>query len=275
MHASTNGPGSPKACKSAAANSIISNDSEVNYAGGALEAVMERRHEFGEIGIIPKVWEGDSMLEDYCVFSQEPHYRATSKPRRRSTSCGRVKGALPYAPKDCPMPAGPCPFVLLQPHEICPEQDYDWTKTADPANESEEMKVHEKRNIMMMNALRAGQTIQYGSGGNSLWPWVHSGDCCVFETVQDRDKLTLHDVVFCQVWPSGRFNAHLIVGVIDICELRPYIMELATNPCFIIGNIKGHVNGSCYGDDIYGKLVEVIAPGANGWAVPDLAASAP
>ena len=71
LHASTSGPGSPKACKSALANSIISNDSEVNYADGVMEAVMERRHKFGEIGIIPKVWEGDSMLEDYCVFAGE------------------------------------------------------------------------------------------------------------------------------------------------------------------------------------------------------------
>ena len=106
-----------------------------------------------------------------------------------------------------------------------------------------------------------------------MWPWGHSGDCCVFEPVQDRDKLTLHDVVFCQVWPSGKFDAHLIFGVIDRGEPRPYNMGLATKPCFIIGNIRGHVNGSCY--VIYGKLVEVIAPGADGWGVPDLAASAP
>ena len=111
-----------------------------------------------------------------------------------------------------------------------------------------------------------------------MWPWVYSGGCCVFEPVQDRDKLQLHDVVFCQAWPSGGFDAHLILDIRDEGAARPYMhgkQAIATQPVFIIGNMKGHENGSCYGDDIYGKLVEVIAPGADGWGVPDLAASAP
>ena len=89
------------------------------------------------------------------------------------------------------------------------------------------------------------------------------------EPVKHSDMLNKYDVVFCRVEPSGYFYAHLILDFIDKGHHRPHDMGVATHLCFIIGNMKGRVNGSCYANRIYGKLVEVIAPGKGGWTVPD------
>ena len=215
---------------------------------------------------------------------QDP-IRATSKPRAPSVSRGRVRGvksvpppgcpppvtakpvrrAQSVPPPGCPPPDMPCKKVLVEYHEICPFADYDWTKPDAVADWGAAVRNRDERNVQMKEALTAGRTIQCLSSGWSMYPWVHCRDCCVFEPVLSHDNLKQHDVVFCQVQPSGRYIALSILEIRDKGDTRPYMLERATKRCFVIGNMKWHKVGSCYDEHVYGKLVEVLAPGEDGW----------
>jgi len=120
---------------------------------------------------------------------------------------------------------------------------------------------------MLREALRKGLTIQYRSSGWSLYPWVHSNDCCVFAPVTDPDQLKVGDVVFCEVQESKRHYAHMIHEIGWENFRDPFDGEVMFKRYFWIGNMKGHRNGWSYDGHIYGRLVEVIAPGEKGWEV--------
>ena len=60
--------------------------------------------------------------------------------------------------------------------------------------------------------------------------------------------MTLGDIVFCQVQPSQLFYAHIVHNV-----ERSYVHR----PKYSIGNIRGHINGWCYREHIFGILVAV------------------
>ena len=60
--------------------------------------------------------------------------------------------------------------------------------------------------------------------------------------------MTLGDIVFCQVQPSQLFYAHIVHNV-----ERRYVHR----PKYAIGNIRGHINGWCYREQIVGILVGV------------------
>ena len=143
---------------------------------------------------------------------------------------------------------------MFEAHEVHPDDDIDWTKPDDPSNWDEELRLRDCRNRMIQKQLLAGKTVQYKSTGWSLFPLVHSNDCCMLEPMSGSDKhdaipVHLGDVVFCEVYPSLRFYCHKIVRIDKTA---------ASAPMYIIGNNKGHENGWCNRWHIYGRLMEVV-----------------
>ena len=118
---------------------------------------------------------------------------------------------------------------------------------------------------MCKKQLLEGTPVQYKSGGNSLYPLVHANDSCLFAPVVNPDTLKVGDIVFCEVQPGNRFFAHLIKTIEwENCKVDPRTAASArarrTEPRrkFTIGNISGHINGHCFEEHIYGRLVEVV-----------------
>ena len=123
----------------------------------------------------------------------------------RSPSPGMVSAErLPTpagsATPHCPKPDRPCPVRVFGAHEIHPDDDVDWTRASDWETERQ---LRWERNEMCKALLLNKQSVQFRSSGNSLWPFVNSGDCCLFEPVDPR-FLIVGDVVFCKVQRGDR-----------------------------------------------------------------------
>ena len=177
------------------------------------------------------------------LFPQTPKVRAlerTLQRRARSAKSSMVKSFLVNNRVQ--------PFVALifeGEHCVPPEFDFDWTQHP---NRKTEYKLREQRNVLIKEALKNGKKIAYRSSGNSMSPWVVSGDSCTFQPVVDAKLLRPHDVVFCQIQsPRVAYYAHIIKKMV------PWKGGLK----FTISNLEGHVNGTCTQEHIYGKLTHV------------------
>ena len=146
-----------------------------------------------------------------------------------------------------------CPYRVFRAHEVHPAQDVDWTRTGDWSEEQERRML---RNILIKEQLLGGRTVQYCSSGNSLKPDVWSGDCCLFEPVESESDLEKGDIVFCQVQPGDKFYAHKILKVESVKAAGSARGRYRKK--YTIGKNKGHTNGYCYIDHIYGRLFEVL-----------------
>ena len=111
---------------------------------------------------------------------------------------------------------------------------------------------------MIKKQLIEGTAVQYRSSGNSLWPDVKSGDCCMFEPVYEPDTLRVGDIVFCEVQPKDRFYAHKILSMEWDSTAASAQGEETRTRYWTIGNNSGHKNGWCNDWHIYGRLVEVV-----------------
>ena len=138
------------------------------------------------------------------------------------------------------MPTRQYPYLILEAHEVHPhEGDGHWVE-----------RLREVRNALIRDQLQSGRSVQYRSTGWSMWPYVRSGDSCIFDPVVDCSKLRAEwDVVFCMVQPSQRFYAHLVHSIDTVQDGRLR---------FWISNREGHVHGWCYDEHIYGRLIEVV-----------------
>ena len=164
------------------------------------------------------------------------------------------------APPHCPPPDRDCPHRIFDAHEIHPDDDNDWTISRANGGWNKEWQLRWDRNVMIKAMLKQGRSVQYKSSGNSLWPWVHSGDCCIFEPAFDCATLIAkHDVVFCEVQPGNRFFAHIILRI-EYEDTSSSSAASAQTPrrTFYIGNMSEHENGWCYDEHMYGRLIEVI-----------------
>ena len=94
-----------------------------------------------------------------------------------------------------------------------------------------------------------------------MYPLVESVDLFIFHPVHAvtaHDKLgftkrksviQLGDVLFCKPQPHGLYYAHLVLE----------IEALTHGPVkFTIGDIKGHKNGQCFEDHIFGIAVAIL-----------------
>ena len=147
-----------------------------------------------------------------------------------------------------PMPTRRCPFRIYEAHEVHPLDNVDWT--FNQADWDQELRDREHRNHLLRDHLLEGKTAQYRSSGNSLFPDVHSGDCCMYEPVTNESLLKEGDIVFCLVLPKCHFYAHKILKI-------RWVMDSRWKVKYWIGNNKGHVKGYCFIEHIYGRLFEV------------------
>ena len=114
---------------------------------------------------------------------------------------------------------------------------------------------------MMKKQLQSGKSAQYRSSGNSLYPRVWSGDCCLFEPVFDCKNLKEGDIVFCEVQRGNRFYAHKILSI-RWDHSTAASAHTEWRRVFTIGNNRNppRENGWCFDEHMYGRLVEVLAP---------------
>ena len=143
----------------------------------------------------------------------------------------------------------PNPVRIFQAHEVHPDDDVDWTQLDGGHGWTVEQRLREMRNHLIKEQLLRGLTVQYKPGGNSMHPYIHTGDTCIFEPVDERTPLGVGDIVFCQAQPRDYFFAHWITKTYKPAgSARKYI----------ITNNRRHVNGWCHRKHIYGKLVEAV-----------------
>ena len=119
-----------------------------------------------------------------------------------------------------------------------------------------------QRDALIKHKLQQGYAVMFRSTGASLSPMIMSGDCCLFHPVSNAYKcIKQHDVVYCSVTSQdGRRQifAHMVLGSsyewwYDNQNHKKHMKRL-----FTIGNNKGHVNGTAWDHEIFGRLVEVI-----------------
>lgn len=91
-----------------------------------------------------------------------------------------------------------------------------------------------------IEALKAGQVVQFRPHGNSMRPKIESGQLCTVEPLGDRTPM-VDDVVLCRV--NGYQYLHLVKAV--------------RGTQYQIGNNRGGINGWVGIGSIYGLLVAV------------------
>lgn len=90
-----------------------------------------------------------------------------------------------------------------------------------------------------LEQLQAGETVTTSEKGNSMVPFIKSGQKHIVEPTT-WEKVEVDDIVYCKV--KGRFYTHLVKAKGD-------------KGC-LIGNNKGGING--WTKAIYGKVIELL-----------------
>ena len=158
------------------------------------------------------------------------------------------------APPHAPMPTRRPPVIIFGGHEVHPSLETDWTLGTGDFDVEKALRQH--RNVLVMNMLKSGRSAQFRSSGNSLWPMVKSGDVTIYEPVVDHSLLKVGEVVFCRVQTSNYFYAHMIHNIGTWDGVTYWDIGNANNP--------PHINGWCYAEHIFGRLMETsrVQPGA-------------
>ena len=76
--------------------------------------------------------------------------------------------------------------------------------------------------------------------GNSMQPKIESGQLVTVEPIKSR--VAVGDIVLCKV--AGKQWLHLVISV-------------DSDGRYQIGNNKGHINGWCTLQNIYGKVIKI------------------
>ena len=145
-------------------------------------------------------------------------------------------------------------FVLSGDVVAPDEYDYDWTDTLDKTLWSW---LNNKRYEIMKEALLSGESVQFISGGNSLIPYVYSGDTCFLHPIVPgkTSNILPGDIVFCAVQDGDRYYVHLVWRV-----LTWETNEGVKKQVYVIGNNKPEPNKKCngwsYREHIFGLLVK-------------------
>ncbi len=91
-----------------------------------------------------------------------------------------------------------------------------------------------------VQALQKGETVQFRPRGNSMQGKVESGQ--LVTVAPAVHPLPVGSVVLCKV--SGSQYLHLVLAV-------------GSDDRYQIGNNKGHINGWCTRDSVYGVMIAV------------------
>ena len=89
--------------------------------------------------------------------------------------------------------------------------------------------------------LKAGETVSFREGGNSMTPRIKSREKCTYAPVTSIDELEVGDAVFCKV--SGSFFTHLITAI------RDEQVQISNN--------HGHVNGWTHISNVFGRVISI------------------
>ncbi len=89
--------------------------------------------------------------------------------------------------------------------------------------------------------LRAGETVSFREGGNSMTPRIKSRQKCTYEPVKSINDIKIGDAVFCRVGSS--YFTHLVTAI--------------RNDQVQISNNHGHVNGWTKIENVFGKVTKV------------------
>ena len=89
--------------------------------------------------------------------------------------------------------------------------------------------------------LRAGETVSFREGGNSMTPRIKSRQKCTYEPITQDTRIAKGDIVYCRVRSS--YFTHLVTGI--------------KGDQFQISNNHGHVNGWITREDIFGRVIQV------------------
>lgn len=90
-------------------------------------------------------------------------------------------------------------------------------------------------------ALQEGKTVTFRPQGSSMTPRIRSGQLCTVEPISPDAPVEVGDVVLCRV--NGSQYLHLVTAK-DGDRVR-------------ISNNRGHHNGWCGPQAVYGRLVKV------------------
>lgn len=89
--------------------------------------------------------------------------------------------------------------------------------------------------------LRAGETVSFREGGNSMAPRIKSREKCTYSPVSSLDDIAVGDAVFCRV--GSNFFTHLVTAI------RGEQVQISNN--------HGHINGWTNIGHIYGKVIKI------------------
>lgn len=89
--------------------------------------------------------------------------------------------------------------------------------------------------------LKAGETVSFREGGNSMVPRIKSRAKCTYTPVQSIEDIKIGDAVFCRV--GGSYFTHLVTAI--------------KGDQVQISNNHGHVNGWTPIHHVYGKVIKV------------------
>lgn len=89
--------------------------------------------------------------------------------------------------------------------------------------------------------LRAGETVSFREGGNSMTPRIKHRQKCTYAPVRSAADVKAGDAVFCKVGRS--YFTHLVTAV--------------KGEQYQISNNHGHVNGWISIGSIYGRVIAV------------------
>ena len=89
--------------------------------------------------------------------------------------------------------------------------------------------------------LRAGETVSFREGGNSMTPRIKHREKCTYAPVSSMDDIAVGDAVFCKVG-SNHFT-HLVTAI------RDEQVQISNN--------HGHVNGWTKIENVFGKVIKI------------------
>ena len=112
------------------------------------------------------------------------------------------------------------------------------------------MRRRAERYEIIREMLLKGKTVAYRQSTWSLHPRVSSNNLCSYIPVRYPEQVNKGDVVFCIVQPRGLYYARLV-------HTKEWNYK-ARKHKFWISNVKGRINGHCFIEHIYGKLVLVV-----------------
>ena len=150
-----------------------------------------------------------------------------------------------------------CPFRINENHDVHFDPEWDWYVQDNAPAWFERVRMMHARSLVIKEQLQMGNPVQFRVWGQGMYPRVHKGDCCIFEPVVCLATLQVGDIVFCQLEQEGKLCAHEISYVPKQSAASAQDDVFDGWLTFHISTQYGKWIGTCLGNNIYGRLVEM------------------